>query len=258
MGNGIRSNLLVRGVKNITVELLEKLNDIKVYGEKLGYIVKTYTIQDEESAYAMLQYLAHLETFQKAMGESDAIIQSTGGILKLHHYDPYSGIRGDSRLDGTIRLSADEITNIPTTLVHEHTHCLVNTLIEKQLKHPRGTFEHTTHFLDATMYRDINETAFEEWKYDLLDKLHRTKAPQSQIDKVESIKTTYEAARFSGMRDYATEDYDFAPKGSGIEIPSVASEVFYNCNYDWKTFKKTGGYAYYVLKELKSRLNKYG
>ena len=247
MGNGRKSGL-PKGVRRIMPLPKERIVALSKRSVATGYKLNPQGIRNNAQVNALDTYIYTLEQYQAAMGESADIISMAGGSLSLYKFN--SSVAGDADTDGNIRISSSrliEISVLRDTLPHEHTHQLVNALVVKELGYAKGSPEYNSACRNADMYRIINAEALVKWK----DYMKTVRGQN-----VDHITTTYEAAKLSGMRSYATKDYSWAPKGSGIEIPTVAAEKFVDVGYSWSELRRQSPYAYFVLQEIKNRINK--
>jgi hypothetical protein len=232
---------------------------------------------------SMKVYLDALSNFQKAMRETDEIIQAAGGTIDIVKLK--SGVGGNADDSGHINLNELYVNDTKTmldTLPHEHTHNLVHSLITKELGFKQGTYEFHAAYSDAIIEHSINTEALDKYKrymsrvYDreiadahkllsnpaisgegslrpiaehMLDRARQGKAKLANL-------TIAQASRQSGMRSYATRQYSWAPEGHYIEMPTVAAEMFQKHGYSFKTLLKESPYSYFVMQSLYSRLHK--
>lgn len=278
MGNKARSGL-PRGVKDRAAESKSRLDTLRADYTKSGYTLQLSDYKLRKYYNGVREYLSELNQYQTALGENSDMIREAGGSVDIVPMGPH--ILGDSGANGDIRMNSKFVGSqqLVDTLPHEHTHNLVDALITKELGHPRGTPEFNQARQDAIMYQSINTEALKAWK---ADQLAQTKVALREAEKkfpigqdefgpiknqaiidlerkrdtISNITTPYEAAKFTGMRDYAIRDYWYAPKGAGVEIPTVAAENFVKARYNWDTLKLNSSYSYYVLQELKKRIKK--
>lgn len=134
-------------------------------------------------------------------------------------------------------------------LVHEDTHNLVHSLITKELGFKKGSAEYIKAYLDGAIERDINIAAYKKYYIEVLRKPWSEKKDPGE----QQIRA---AVDMSGMRDYALHQYPFIPKGTFIEVPTVAAECFHKVGYSWTKLHKEYPYAYHVMREIYDRLHR--
>ena len=248
MGNG-RSSGLPKGVKNRTLSLKDRISNLVVRAQATGYTLKTNYIDTTARAEAVDTYFAELDSYTAALGIPN-LSNDVTGTLSVYKF-PSKSTLGDASPEGDIRMAfkyIEDLDDMRDTLPHEYTHQLVNYLITKELGYAKNSREYNSAYHNADIYKMINTKALADFQ----DYLRS----QGKEDLAVKIDTPYKAAKQSDMRDYATRDYGWAPKGAGIEIPTVAAENFVKVRYDWNKLKQRHAYSYFVLKELARLVNK--
>ena len=225
------------------------------------------------------RYIDELARFQRAMKETEDIINSAGGSVSIAKLA--MDTLGNTDANGVVTLNSLRIQDINAlldTLPHEHTHNLVSSLIVKELGFERGSYEHYAAFGDGIIEHSINTEALEKYKKYMRRQYDRQiKEAQSEFAKTDpkyhdmlrfgidgatrdkmklDTLTIADASKASGMRSYARHQYTRAPKGHYIEMPTVAAEKLVSSGYSFKKLLETSPYSYFVLQTTYHRLHK--
>lgn len=242
MGQGeYRRKVLTQLREQQQRERRERDEHIKTAAQKSGY-----SVMDTKEMYKYGDTVeANLDALIEYRTKMNDLSQTNTTISFLANRGKVGGF---ATPDGDITVYANHTAN-PEILVHEHTHNLVHSLIEKELGYAKGSPEYNKAVADCIIEKDVQEKA--------LVRFHN-------MVKKETLKnaTIKEAAEVSHMRKYALADstnnahYRWVPKGTYIELTSVASEIFHKVGYNWKKLQMTSPFSYCLLRELKHRITK--
>ena len=187
----------------------------------------------------------HLQMYRDAMGD-------TGTYNYPWRFIADPGNYGSTSVSGAVKIDGLYVKS--STYIHEHTHNMVANLITKEMGFARNTPEFHAAWSDGVIEKSIQDNAlaaFKRWAI-------RSKHPDAAKIKTFDVK---QAAQYSNMREYAWKQYAWAPTGTYLEVPTVASEMFYKhlnnstkVSAAWTSLKSDSPYSYYVLQELKKRI----
>lgn len=223
--------------------------------ESTGYrLLFTDGLYDKNVRSSFGRNIEELLKYRKAMGDREEMpgtIQdqfwkkSNTGSVKL----------GSTNYDMNIKFNGKHGDLDDFTLVHEHTHNMMNYIAWRIKGENINSADYQDMYAKGIIEKQIQTAA--------LARLQKLKL-QRVVDGKERIvypfakvRTVEEAVNRSRMDKYALRQYDTVPKCTYKEIAPMAAEKFAQAGYDWKVLRRSSPYAYCVMQEVRKMYKDY-
>ena len=230
------------GVKNITDKVKSAIKGLRVQANSAGYTLKdSKALREHLSVDEFIKRAEERGSKYFPPGSAEARAQERLEAIQeqFNQLNAYRAAMGDTTntgttivyktLSGGATASTDTDNNIKVdgiwekdNLVHEHTHNMMHTLIEKELGFPKGSIEYKAAYMKGTIEKDIQDNAFRAWYKDK----YGSEFQPGHLQSGPTAGDIKNAVTESNFRDYALRQYFWAPKGTYIEITTVAAEHF--------------------------------